>query len=336
MIATAEKVGSGKQSVVMTTEPDMVTVIEELGIFDASLKFLGSVGTSAQGWTSFDDLMSKPKLDSTENGKVNDSQDAVIDGFILFTSGTTNLPKGCFRQYPKAYNHWVEDYHQIAGKDLASRGDRVCGVMPNNHGMGFVWLLTTAAAKAAMIFPGPAFRADTMLDTLAKEKITHTIMVPTMMHALIGEKAKAGYKLDHLRSVTFGGSLLTPDTLEACVNGLGAQGVENAYGATEGFFIRSFNQRNPAALVHGASVSAGWADAGQSFKVVDPDTGVIVPLNTHGEIHATSLVVDGYIDGVDADAFYNDDKGRMWFKTGDQGLTDDGGRLFITERYKDM
>lgn len=175
------------------------------------------------------------------------------------------------------------------------------------------------------------------MDTLFREQCTHATVVPTMLHALIGIKAAQGQKLNHLKHVIFGGSLLTPAVLKSCVEELGANAVENAYGMTEGTIISTGRQTNPMAMVKGDDVSVGSVLTGTGIKCCLPDEITPVSRGTPGEIHfhSKSLGYANYI-GMESDDFYNDAQGRRWFKTGDQGFIDHDGRIFLVGRYKDM
>jgi fatty-acyl-CoA synthase len=130
--------------------------------------------------------------------------------------------------------------------------------------------------------------------------------------------------------------MLTPDTLRSCVADLGAKGAETAYGMTEGVLIRPFTQRNLSELVAGDEVTVGWAMPGARLKIADPETNQPVPRNTFGELHGSGLLVAPYIGDGGNDAFYNDEGGQLWIKTGDQARMDDQDRIFITGRYKEM
>ncbi|KAK6069313.1 AMP-binding enzyme [Seiridium cupressi] len=344
MVKTAKSVAPGKRSVLITTNPDLINPLEDLSVFQDSIKIITSSLQTSREWLPFEGLMSKPSPDDAVqiNGQ---AADKVIDGFVLFTSGTTSLPKGCFRKYP-ALNYFFETSLASKYEDQMVAGDRVCGVLPNNHAMGHFWVPMTHAAGAAMVYPGPTFQTDTMLKTLYRERISHTVLVPTMMYALNGLKAAMGHRLDRLKSVLFGGAVLTPDNLRSCINELGSKGVENAFGMTEymanpeswieGIIVRSTSHRDPTKIIDGEEVSVGWVQSGVSIRVADPNTNEVLPRNTLGELQGSASSIDYYIGGVGKDSFYTDPDGRLWFKTGDQARMDHSGRLFITGRYKDM
>jgi acyl-CoA synthetase (AMP-forming)/AMP-acid ligase II len=175
-----------------------------------------------------------------------------------------------------------------------------------------------------------------MMAALRREKCSHTMLVPVMIHALLGVKATQGQKLEHLKSVMFGGALLNPAVLKTCIDGLGAKMVENAYGLTEGVVVTTGAQSTPMSMVKGDDVSIGWVIPGTALKACAPGEKLPVPRGTAGEFHWHSPnLEEGYI-GKQSDDFYYDDQGRLWFITGDQGVIDPDGRIFIVGRYKDM
>lgn len=195
----------------------------------------------------------------------------------------------------------------------------------------------------ALAIPGQAFEPVSMLDTLYRERATHTSLVPTMIYALVAAKSAspqyAHRPLSHLENVMLGGSGVTPEHLRLITEELGATGVENFYGCTEGLFVGSgcASASEIASIVDGQDVSVGWPAPGYRMKVVDPETGETVPRNVLGEVHGYGwCMCEPYIGGVGQDAWYSDEKGQRWYKTGDQGRMDERGRLFIMGRYKEM
>lgn len=195
----------------------------------------------------------------------------------------------------------------------------------------------------AVVLPGPAFEPVGMLDTLYREQATHTAMVPTMIYALVAAKsANAEYgsrMLSHLEDVMLAGSAATAEHLRLITEELGATGVENFYGCTEGLFLgsRCASASNITSIVDGEDITVGWPAPGYRVKVVDPETGETVPRNVLGEIHGYGWCMpEPYIGGVGKDTWYSDEQAQRWYKTGDQGRMDEQGRLFIMGRYKEM
>ena len=168
-------------------------------------------------------------------------------------------------------------------------------------------------------------------------KRSSVILVPTMVHALVGLKEAGGHRLEHLDSVMFGGAALSPKSLNACITELGAKTVLNNLGMTEVGIMTVAAYRDVDGLFDGEEVSVGRVQPGVALRIADPDTNTVLPRNTLGELHACSPALQGYIGGLGSEAYYRDGTdGRLWFKTGDQARMDDTGRFFVTGRYKDM
>lgn len=333
MVKTGLSICNGDKPLVVAGDEHLAFKIDELDLFPQPPHKVVFAATRYADWTSFQSLMDEhpqnadeilPRPSDTERG-----------GCVLFTSGTTSLPKGMYRVHP----NWAA---ALAGRSMIEgamrAGDRSCANLPNNHAMGFITLTNSLSVGAGVVFPGSAFDADLMLETLYNERISHVVMVPTMLHALVAAKA-ARYPdrpMSDLRNVTFGGSSLTPETLNLVTKELGGGGAENIFGCTEGVLISSGCTGDFGKIIDGDDVSVGWPLPGFGTRIVDPETGEIVPRNTVGEVHGCGPSVDGpYIGGVGKANWYEAD-GRLWYKTGDAGRMDNHGRTFITGRFKDM
>ncbi|ROV92074.1 hypothetical protein VPNG_09818 [Cytospora leucostoma] len=332
MVKTGLSVSNGERPVVITGDEHLAFHVDELGIFPDAVKII--LGSSRYSdWITFQSLMDQSatlKVDGALNPSAPENS-----GSVMFTSGTTNLPKGIFHLYTTwATASAVKGY--LDGQLVA--GDRLICNLPNNHAMGFVSVTHSLAMGAGVVFPGGAFDPEMMLETLYRERITNGMLVPTMLHALVAVKAaKSPDKpLSDLKNITFGGASLSLETVNLVTRELGARGAENSYGCTEGAFLSSGWQTDFSKLVDGHDVSIGWPYPGYGVRIVDPETGEILPRGALGEIHACGPSVDGpYIGGVGAHNWYEDD-GRLWYKTGDAGRMDALGRGFVTGRYKDM
>lgn len=331
MVNTGMKVCKGKRPIVVAADEHLAFQVDELGIFPDAVRVI--LGTNRYSdWETFESHMDQTaqSFDGTLNPSIPEN-----GGSVIFTSGTTSLPKGIFR----VHANWAAAYvgrAMIEGHMEA--GDRAICNLPNNHAMGFVTLTNSISVGTGVVFPGSAFDPELMLEAMYREKITHTMMVPTMLHALVSVKS-AKYSdrpLKDLKNITLGGASLSLETLRMVTRDLGARGGENIFGCTEGLIASSGCTSEFEKIVDGEYVSIGWPLAGYGIRIVDPETGEIVPRGSLGEIHGCGPSVDGpYIGGVGADNWYEDD-GRLWYKTGDAGRMDEKGRTFITGRFKDM
>lgn len=333
MVKTGLSVCNGERPVVITGDEHLAFQVDELGLFaDAVRIILGSSRFS--DWSTFQSLMDQSATATMVGGPLSPSVPEK-SGSVMFTSGTTSLPKGIYH----LYSTWatacaVKAY--LKGRMVA--GDRLICNLPNNHAMGFVSVTNSLAVGAGVVFPAAAFDPEMLLETLYRERITNGMLVPTMLHALVAVKA-ARYPdrpLSDLKNVTFGGASLSLETVNLAIRELGARGAENMYGCTEGAFTSSDSQPDFSKIADGHDVSVGWPLPGYGVRIADPETAEILPRGALGEIHACGPSVDGpYIGGVGAQNWY-EDGGRLWYKTGDAGRMDAMGRTFITGRYKDM
>ncbi|KUI64337.1 Acyl-CoA synthetase family member 2, mitochondrial [Cytospora mali] len=335
MVKTALSVCNGERPVVLAGDEHLAFQIDELGLFPDAVKIILGANMYSD-WTTFQSLMDQTAHDVNVDADEALNPSVLEKGAsVLFTSGTTSLPKGIYR----ANSVWAQAYFVRALMDgHMDVGDRIICNLPNNHAMGFISLTNALAVGTGIVYPGSAFDPELMLETLYTEKITHTFMVPTMIHALVAVKT-AKYPdrpLTYLKNSAFGGATMTVETLNLVTKELGAKGAENLFGCTEGVLTSSGSMSDFSKIVDGLDVSVGWPLAGYGMRIIDPETGEMVPRGGLGEIHGCGPSVDGpYIGGVGADNWYESD-GRLWYKTGDAGRIDDRGCVFVTGRYKDM
>ena len=248
---------------------------------------------------------------------------------ILFTSGTTSLPKGA-PHTDTTLNSFCENL-SLGG---SSEKDDFCSVLPNNHAMGYFYTLHFMMHGAAIVYPSPSFDAVAMAKALEEEQRTHTALVPTSLHALLETlKARGNSSKSSLVDVCLSGSSVTPDNIRQAVVDLGSKGISTGFGMTEGSPIWSAPVQNPEDLVSGDLTIAGPPAPGARIRFCNPESRAPIPRGQRGEIHQTGPgLVKAYLGiGVGKDQFYVGDDGRTWFVTGDQGVM-----LPITGRYKDM
>jgi acyl-CoA synthetase (AMP-forming)/AMP-acid ligase II len=331
MISTVASTAPGKRLLIVAGDSAVADHIDSLAGTDNAIKICVGGNNPISKWSSFQELMEDPS--EIEDYPVMTNGSTLKSPFevLLFTSGTTSLPKGCI--WDRSNLTCVLTFRaNLAGR--FEPGDKWGLVLPNNHAMCFFSLVTSHAIGGAVVFPGATFAPPSMLSIMRLEKCTHTSLVPTMVNAMLSVEEAGGTRLDDLKNVFLGGTMISPEVLRQCTEELGSSGVENGYGMTEGLIISSGAQSNYEAIVRGDDVSAGWALPGTAFKICAPGEKTALVRDQLGEIHHSGpLLCAGYI-GKKSDDFYVDTEGRRWFITGDQGLIDETDRLFVTGRYK--
>lgn len=249
----------------------------------------------------------------------------VVD--ILYTSGTTGLPKGVMsahRQTLGVARAWA------AGAEL-SAADRYAVVNPFFHGFGYKAGVISSLLAGATIYPVEVFAAAELLDLIQAERITVLPGVPTIFTSLLNHPELGDYDTSSLR-FAIAGAAAAPETLfEDMVQILGFRTVAQAYGLTE--CVVATLSRPGETLAH-AKQTTGPAVADTEIRVADAN-GNDVPTGEDGEILLRGgNVMLGYFDDPEATANAVDRDG--WFHTGDIGRLDEHGCLKITDRLKDM
>jgi acyl-CoA synthetase (AMP-forming)/AMP-acid ligase II/pimeloyl-ACP methyl ester carboxylesterase len=286
-------------------------------------------------WTPFKELMRNSALDPQQS----DLQQSLFrdqhlkspDRSIFFTSGTTSLPKGCM--VPSAYAFAAASRWRQSSVPMLP-GDRVLFTLPNNHGFGWVCIMSAFLNAATVVFAGPRFVPEAVIKAIREEQVSHTGLVPTMVHALSNIPLPSE-KLSSLRRILLGGSPPTEEILKICLNSLGASGVENLYGMTEGVLVSTDVVSQASDIIKGRNVSIGTPLPGMRVRIYAQDTKATVRAGETGEIHISgSSLIDGYIGGANKN-FYNGDDGLAWFCSGDKAFISGDNRIYLIGRYKD-
>ncbi|KAL8653565.1 MAG: hypothetical protein Q9210_002019 [Variospora velana] len=281
-------------------------------------------------WVTFASLMEE--LDTPPTGDADVAGNSIVA--ILFTSGTTSLPKAV-PHTDTTLNAFCENLSLGGTSEESAFG----AVLPNNHAMGYFYTLHFMMHGATVVYPGPTFDAIAMVKALREEKCTHTTLVPTTLYALLETIKAPGYPLESsLVDICLSGSSVTPDNIRQAVLELGSKGVSTGFGMTEGSPIWSAPVQNPEDLVEGDLTIAGPPAPGARIRICDPESRIPIPRGERGEIHQSGPgLVTAYLGtSTGQEQFYVDDEGSTWFVTGDQGVMLPDSRVCITGRYKDM
>ena len=249
---------------------------------------------------------------------------------IQYTSGTTGSPKGATLSHHNILNNGF-----FVGELLGySAEDRVCIPVPFYHCFGMVMgNLGATTHGACMVIPAPAFEAGATLEAVAEERCTSLYGVPTMFIAELDDPGFSDHDLTSLRTGIMAGSPCPAEVMKRVQSEMHMEEVAICYGMTETSPVSTQTRKDDALELRVGSV--GRAGPHIEIKVVDPDTGEVVPRGESGEFCTRGYsVMLGYWEEPERTGEALDAAG--WMHTGDLATMDDAGYCSIVGRIKDM
>ena len=246
---------------------------------------------------------------------------------ILFTSGTTGVPKGVMMTYGRVIPQCGVWIHNTGLK----AGERYLIVNPFFHSFGLKVGWVACLISGAVMVPMPQFEVQAVIESIVRDRIAFLPGPPTIFQMLLAEKDKKDFDCSSLRGGTTGAATVPPVLIERIRNELGMTDIITAYGMTECVNITSCRPGDSAERI---AFTCGAAIPGNEV-IIAGDEGREVPRGETGEIWVRGQgVMLGYLDDPKATAETIDAQG--WMHTGDVGTMDAEGYVRITDRLKDM
>ena len=244
---------------------------------------------------------------------------------IKFTGGTTGTPKGVMQPY-RAWNTNI--ITQIEAWGMAA-GERYLAAAPVTHGTSTYILPTLATGGTLVLLDRP--RPEETLAALQTGRIVTTFVPPTVLYMLmeLGNVKDSSYP--HLRNLIYGAG---PMRLEAILRAQEIFGpcIASTYGQTEAPQIATMISAQDL-LRPEKRASVGRETMLTQVEVMGGD-GTILPRGETGEIVIRGdLLMTGYWDQPEKTA---ETTVNGWLRTGDLGLIDEEGFLFIRGRAREM
>jgi len=249
---------------------------------------------------------------------------------IQYTSGTTGFPKGATLSHRNILNNAFFVAEGCGYSEL----DRVCVPVPFYHCFGMVLgNLGCTTHGATIVVPGPSFEPRATLAAVAGERCTSLYGVPTMFIAMLGEPDFESFDLRSLRTGIMAGSPCPVEVMKSCIERMHMREVTICYGMTETSPVSTQTATDDP--IDKRTATVGRAHPHVEIRIVDPDSGRVLPRNTTGEFCTRGYsVMLGYwndpertAEAIDADGFMH---------TGDLAVMDDDGYVNIVGRSKDM
>ena len=249
---------------------------------------------------------------------------------IQYTSGTTGFPKGATLTHHNILNNGFFIGERLR---LTSR-DRVCLPVPFYHCFGMVLgNVAFMTHRATVVIPADSFDPQQCLEAVQSESCTALYGVPTMFIAMLGHPEFDSYRLDTLRTGIMAGSSCPVEVMREVIDRMNMREVTIAYGMTETSPVSFQSQTDDNMDVRVSTVGSIMPHV--ECKLVDPETGQVVPRGTAGELCVRGYpVMLGYWNDEEATQEAVDE--ARWMHSGDLAVMREDGYVNIVGRLKDM
>jgi acyl-CoA synthetase (AMP-forming)/AMP-acid ligase II len=314
-------------AVLLFAQDALAAAIEPVRGELGSVKHWVAIGADVPGWERFESFVaSQPATAPSHRGTPDD------DVYQMYTSGTTGRPKGAVLTHRAV----VSQLHQASLAFRSMPGDRTLIVAPLYHAAASISTFVTVMAGGSLYIQEDFVPAE-VVRALSEERIASALLVPAMIQfCLVGVKDVAERRYDALRLLIYGASPIAEQTLRRAIDVFGCDFLQG-YGMTEttaaaSYLMPSDHRRALAGEPH-LLLAAGRALLGTELRIVGAD-GRTLPNGAIGEIAVRGpQLMRGYWNLPEATAEALRDG---WMLTGDAGILDDEGFLFVQDRTKDM
>ena len=244
---------------------------------------------------------------------------------LIYTSGTTGRPKGVEMRHSNILENL---YHTTFWLPL-EEGSVHLHAAPLFHIADFPFMFAAPAFGTCQVTI-PKFSPQAFSETAQRERVTHTVLVPTMINMLTQFPDLQKYDLTSLQHLGYGGSPMAPELVHRTRQVLPKIKLVQVYGLSETGFLTGLLDHEHT---ENKLTSCGRPCPGVDVKVVD-ESGKELQAGQKGELVARGAnIMRGYWNNPDETnrAFRNG-----FFRTGDVGYQDANGYFYILDRLKDM
>ncbi|MCH7522957.1 MAG: long-chain-fatty-acid--CoA ligase, partial [Chloroflexi bacterium] len=290
-------------------------------------RFIAIGADGAEGWDDYHRWVAD-QPDTAPDRVVTDEHDV----YQLYTSGTTGHPKGAVLTHGAV----SAQLHQVQLVVQGTPGERALIVAPLYHAAAAITAFVSVAGGGSLYIQED-FNPLEVVRALSEENMVQATLIPAMIQAclvFVPDIAERDYS--NLRRITYGASPIAEETLRRAVDVFKCEFAQG-YGMTETTAILTYllPSDHEVALKEKPELllSAGRPLLGTELRVVDEDDKPL-PNGTIGEIIGRGpQLMRGYWNLPDESA---EALRGGWMHTGDAGVMDDEGYIYIQDRVKDM
>lgn len=252
-------------------------------------------------------------------------------GLLTYTSGTTGPAKGAIATHrnilavARSYGAWMS----------LGEGDVMLAIAPLFHITGAVACAATSLIHPITLDFIGRVSAEKIVTAMREDEVTVTIGSITVYNALLEHETATADDLRSVRYLYSGGAPVPPATVERFRNRFGLY-IHNIYGMTETASAVIGVPPNTEAPVDPATdtLAIGVPFPGLEARIVDVADGSVITDTTAGELELRGpQVAPGYLGRTEANEAAFDDG---WLRTGDVGVMDDAGWIYLVDRIKDQ
>lgn len=261
-----------------------------------------------------------------ENKKTLNTHDVVN---MQYTSGTTGFPKGVMLTHYNILNN---------GKTIGdgmkfTKNDKLCITVPFFHCFGLVLAMMACITHGTTMVPVERYSPVPVMNAISVEKCTAVHGVPTMFIAMLEHAQFNNFDFSSLRTGIMAGSPCPIEVMKKVIDKMNMREIVIVFGQTEA--SPGCTMTTTSDSIDKRVNTVGRAFPGVECKIIDPESGEELPINTPGEFCARGYnIMKGYYKMPEATAQAIDKDG--WLHTGDLCAVDEDGYYKVVGRIKDM
>jgi acyl-CoA synthetase (AMP-forming)/AMP-acid ligase II len=246
---------------------------------------------------------------------------------ILFTSGTTGVPKGVVMTHGRTLTV-ASDWVAMSG---LRAGDVYLQVNPYFHMFGLKAGILASVVAGATMLPEPVFDVDVVLTRVNSHRVTVLPGAPTIYQSILDHPDRDQHDLSSLRVAVTGAADIPVKLIHRVQQELPFRTIITGYGLTEGGTACATSEDDDPEAI---ATTVGRARPSFELRIVGEGDRDVASGEAGEVLLRGGSVMAGYLDDPEETAKVLSDDG--WLRTGDLGVVDDAGRLRIVGRVKDM